>query len=582
MDMDASNARYLEMVRVGRGTQPSDSTLSEVRVALLADSAIQQMVLVLTTAIREVGLSPKLWPADYGTLAQQAYDPGSELYLFRPELVYVILAVQKYRDRFYETATGLEREALPASYLQTTLGIVDAIASRGISVIVTNFAPVRERMFGNFGAITRQSVYGSVREYNALLVQALRERTNVFLHDVAYLASSEGLSTFFDERLWSTSKYACATHSLPQLCVSLARLIACSKGKLTKVIVLDLDNTIWGGVIGDDGIEGIALGGDAYGEAFQVFQRYLRSLKDRGYVLAICSKNIESVALDAFRNHPEMVLKETDIAVFVANWEDKPSNLQRIAVALNLGLDSFVFVDDSPFERGLVRSVLPMVHVPEMPEDVTDYVATLEDSGLFEATEYTEEDRGRSHSYHTEIQRVSEQARFASLDDYLKSLEMKIDCGPFNKEDLPRIAQLIQRSNQFNLRTQRLSQAQCEEYRHKGVTVAARISDRYGDYGLISAICCDLWQEHLFVAELVMSCRVLKRGVEEYLMNRLFSECRRLGLAGVRGEYLPTPKNGLVKDFYKSFGFSLMEEDLNRQVWYLDADHYTPRPTFIL
>jgi FkbH-like protein len=302
------------------------------------------------------------------------------------------------------------------------------------------------------------------------------------------------------------------------------------------------------------------------------------------YILAVCSKNNPEIALHAFKNHPEMILKEEDIAVFVANWTDKGSNIEYIARVLNIGLDSLIFLDDSPYERAQVRAALPAVAVPELPEDPAEYARALEASGLLEATSYSNDDFHRGQMYREEALRTTEQIKYHSIDEYLQSLDMRIDCGPFTSEHLPRVAQLIQRSNQFNLRTQRFSEARCEAYMkapESHVTVAARLRDRFGDYGLISVICCDIDGKHLTVAELVMSCRVLKRGVEEYLMNHLFSECARLGLDGIRGEYIESPKNAMVRDFYKQFGFNLIEQEPTRQLWYLDAAGYRPRVTFL-
>jgi FkbH-like protein len=290
------------------------------------------------------------------------------------------------------------------------------------------------------------------------------------------------------------------------------------------------------------------------------------------------------VAIEAFRRHPEMIITENDIAVFVANWNDKASNIEYIARVLNLGLDSFIFIDDSPFERDLVRTALPSVLVPDMPEDPADFVRAIEESGLLESSGFSHEDATRNQNYRIEAQRATEQIKYGSIDDYLASLGMQADCGPFRKEDLPRVAQLLQRSNQFNLRTQRFSEADCERYMletDKRIGLQIKLADKFGDYGLISVVCCDVEDGALVVSELVMSCRVLKRGVEDYIMNRLFEECGARGLDGVRGEYRPTAKNGMVRSFFEGFGFLAQAHDAVREQWYLPADRYESRPTFI-
>jgi FkbH-like protein len=578
----AGQALYRSMLNASQSLDDNIGGFPELRVALLADHAPQQYAKVLASALLECKLFPRLQVADYGTATFQAFDATSETHTFKPEFVVYSTSMQKYRDRFYGTPSAAEREILPQIYLDEILSVAGAFIERGIEVVLNNFPLPIERMFGNYGLLTSQSLYGSVVRFNALLTESVTKRSNCLLNDVMYLANSVGAESFLDDRLWYASKYPCANQFLPELTRSVARLIATRKGRATKVLVLDLDNTIWGGVIGDDGLEGIALGGDAYGEAFQQFQRYVLSLRDRGYVLAVCSKNNEAIAIGAFRNHSEMILKETDISVFVANWNDKASNVEFIARVLNLGLDSLVFIDDSPFERSLVRTGLPQVAVPELPEDVADYCSALERSGLLEGAGFTKEDATRNAKYREEALRTTEQLKFGNIDEYLASLDMRIDCGPFRAGDMPRIAQLIQRSNQFNFRTQRLSQAACEAALEAGeVTVAARLADKFGDYGLIAVIVCDTVDGDLFVREFVMSCRVLKRGVEEYLVNYLFGQCRARGLKGIRGQYIKSAKNAMVANFYPGFQFEKTFMNDEKSDWYLPVTSHEPRATQI-
>ena len=578
------NSNYIQMRKSGRGLKENQRRLPELRLAILADHATQQLSCVLQAAVLEEGYFPIIYEADYATAPMEVYNPNSKVYHFGPDIVFLSMAVPKYRDRFLGKVTPEGRETLPDAYLAEILGIIDTLSRARLPVIVSNLALPIERMFGNYSVLTRQSLYSSVLKFNSMLADAIAVRKGCQLNDVMYLANRVGAESFLDDRLWLASKALCANRFLPEVARSVARATAARKGKITKCLVLDLDNTLWGGVVGDDGKECIRLGGDAYGEAFQQFQRYILSLKQRGYILAICSKNDLETALDCCRNHPEMILREEDFAIFVANWNDKASNIEYIARVLNLGLDSLIFIDDSPFERNLVRAALPTVSVPEMPDDVADYIRALENSGLLEAIGYTGDDYHRSQKYREEALRTTEQLKYNSIDGYLKSLEMAIDCGPFQAEQLPRIVQLIQRSNQFNLRTQRFSEADCERYMldtSGSVTLSARLQDRFGDYGLISAVCCDVEDRRLKVREFVMSCRVLKRGVEEHLINYLFNEGRKRGLVGIEGEYIQSSKNAMVKEFYKWFGFDLVRSDDMRQVWYLDVDRYEPKQTAI-
>lgn len=579
MTYKPSSATYLAMLRAGQALGDNVDSRPEVRVSLLAEHAPQQLGPVLAAAIHDTGFFPRLHVAGYDAAALEAYDGASGLHTHRPEFVVYSTAVQKYRERFYEAASAQEREALPQAHADEIAAVIDRLLQAGASVIVSNLALPVERMFGNHGALTAQSLYGSVLQFNALLLQVIAARRACHLNDVAYIANCVGALQFLDERLWSSSKYPCANPYLPEVARSMARVVAASRGRVTKVLALDLDNTLWGGVLGEEGLDGVALGGDAYGEAFLRFQRYLLSLRDRGYVLAVCSKNDEELALDVFRRHPEMLIREEDIAVFAANWNDKAGNLDQIAATLELSTDAFVFIDDSAFERSLVKATLPGVVVPELPDDVADFCAAVELSGALEATGFTHEDRSRSSSYRQEALRASTRAACASLEDYLASLDMKLRCECFRPEDIPRVTQLIQRSTQFNLCTRRLTDAQCEELMRSGeVTVAARLQDRFGDYGLVAAVGCRQHEGDLVIHEFVMSCRVLKRGVEEFLMNHLFAQARSRGLHAVRGEYIRTTRNGMVQDLFATFGFQQVGASGPATLWRLDVDRYQPRP----
>ena len=353
------------------------------------------------------------------------------------------------------------------------------------------------------------------------------------------------------------------------------RVIAARRGRSAKSLVLDLDNTLWGGVIGDDGLGGIVLGqGSAEGEAFLQFQRYAKALAQRGVILAVCSKNDEANAREAFEKHPEMVLRETDIAAFIANWDDKATNLRRIAAELNIGLDSLVFVDDNPFERNIVRRELPEVQVPELPEDPSLFDITISDAGYFEALEITNEDLTRGASY--QVTRALRRGDVATsdLDGYLASLEMQLLWRRFNQNSLKRLTQLINKTNQFNLTTRRYTEAQIAAIMEDPDAVALylRLVDRYADHGIIGVLigqrCAD---GALEMDSWLMSCRVLGRGVESAILSVLIDQARHRGDRAIVGRYRPTPKNGMVRDLYSRLGFDLVGlEDGGETVWTLD------------
>ncbi len=386
--------------------------------------------------------------------------------------------------------------------------------------------------------------------------------------------------------MWHRAKQEVALPATPMYGDLVARLVAAKQGRSFKCLVLDLDNTVWGGVVGDDGLEGLALGqGSALGEAFVAFQDYARELSRRGVILAVCSKNDEANALEPFEAHPEMVLRRGDIACFVANWSDKATNIRTIARELNIGLDALVFIDDNPFERALVRQELPMVGVPEVSDDPTCFARALADAGYFEALAVTEDDRGRSSQYQANRERDALKATATDLPAYLRGLEMQLIWRRFDQIGLQRTAQLINKTNQFNLTTRRYTEddvlAIMRDARAFGLQL--RLLDRFGDNGIIAILIGRMVDEaDLLIDTWLMSCRVLGRQVEPTSLNLIAEQARRLGARRLIGEYAPTKKNGMVRDHYAKLGFAPLGGDASGATrWVLDLDGFVPADTFI-
>jgi FkbH-like protein len=360
----------------------------------------------------------------------------------------------------------------------------------------------------------------------------------------------------------------------------LLRLVAASTGMARKCLVLDLDNTLWGGVVGDDGIQGLVLGqGDAVGEAFLAVQRAAHWLHSRGVLLAVCSKNDDAVARAAFRDHPDMLLRLEDIAVFQANWHDKATNLRAIAAALSIGIDSLVLLDDNPAERALVRAALPEVAVPELPPDPADYPAVLLAAGYFEPLVFTAEDRERAGQYRANAERAALASSCVDMDTYLRSLDMTIHFAPFDAVGRPRIAQLTNRSNQFNLTTRRHDEAAIAalESRADAFTLQIRLADRFGDNGMIGVVICTKVGTDWVIDTWLMSCRVLNRRVEEAVLDVLAESGRARGVTRLVGLYIPTERNGMVRDHYPRLGFQPAGTDRGADRWHLDLADYVPR-----
>jgi FkbH-like protein len=389
---------------------------------------------------------------------------------------------------------------------------------------------------------------------------------------------------------WLQAKQEIAPQAAPGYGDLLARVIAAQRGLSKKCLVLDLDNTLWGGVIGDDGLEGIILGeGTATGEAHLALQRYAKQLKDRGVILAICSKNDPAIAEAVFHDHPEMLLKRTDFAAFVANWQDKAANLKRIAELLNIGADSLVFVDDNPAERARVRQSLPMVAVPELPGDAAQYVRCLAEAGYFESAAFTVEDSQRAEQYSANASREALLESSSSMSDFLRGLEMSVIFGPVQPVDLARVAQLIGKTNQFNPTTRRHSLDDVARFvaTDRCLTLQFRLIDRFGDNGLVSAMILRPDPDTpglLDIDTWVMSCRVFGRQLEHEAMNIAVETACRAGARALRADYIPTAKNGVVRELYSMLGFAQSEEALPQEGatrWFVQLSDYVPQPTYI-
>jgi FkbH-like protein len=417
-------------------------------------------------------------------------------------------------------------------------------------------------------------------------IRAMAEEDGVDILSVDDRAARDGITKWHDTALWHRSKQEVAPTASPLYGDLVGRWLAAKQGRSFKCLVLDLDNTVWGGVIGDDGLEGIALGqGSPLGEAYVAFQEYARELSRRGIILAVCSKNDEANAVEPFEKHPDMVLKRGDIACFVANWSNKADNIRSIAQELNIGIDSLVFIDDNPFERNLVRQELPMVAVPEVSDDPTGYPVALSDAGYFEGLSVTDEDRERTSQYQGNKAREALKAAVTDLPSYLRGLEMELIWRRFDKIGLQRIVQLINKSNQFNLTTRRYTEEDVIAVMADpdAFGLQLRLTDRFGDNGIIAIIIGRLQADKdLYIDTWLMSCRVLGRQVEPTTLNLIAQEAAKLGAKRLIGEYIPTKKNAMVKDHYAKLGFTVMETDPsggNRNI--LDLARFTPAETFI-
>jgi FkbH-like protein len=567
---------YIKLMNAGR--EASDGALA-ARVAVLGFCTTQYYAGVLRGLGAVGGFPLVTYEPEYDTVHQTVLDEGSELYTFAPDFVVILTAVQALRDVLLAVDVDRRVEAADRE-AQHLVSIIERTARMpGVTVVVNEFVLAYERPWGNLSNRINGSLPDVVQRMNARLRDVADRLENVYTVDTDHIASWLGKRTWFDERLWFYSKSFCHPEALPHVAGQALDVFRAVKGRGLKCIALDLDNVLWGGTIGDDGLEGIRLGELGEGEAFVHFQTWLKELLARGIILGVCSKNDDEKAREPFRSHSDMVLKEDDISCFIANWDDKAKNLRELAARLNIGLDSIVFLDDSPFERNLVRELATEVLVPELPSDPAEYVPYLESLNLFEAAQYSEEDRKRADFYRANVLRETDQTRFATVGEYLVSLEMEAAFARFDDHHLPRIAQLVQRTNQFNLTTIRHSAAELaafaadEDYLPFYVT----LSDRFGDNGLISVVIGKRSDDVLELVTWLMSCRVISRRLEEFVLDRLVEVAREEDLSRLRGRYVPTKKNGLVAGHYEKLGFTLDESGQDGSTsWSLGVTGYVP------
>lgn len=565
---------------------PPGLVTKPLRLAVIGSATLTH----LPPAIRAAGVRRGLWidtyVCDFGQYWQELTDPESPLHAFRPDAILVSLDAYHLAQGMTAGMDTADATAARDAALARVKEIWTLARQAFRCPILQQAAlPVHPAVLGDNEHRLPGSRAGFITHFNhALREMADRERVDILAIDTR--AARDGIAQWHDVGLWHRSKQEIAPAAAPMYGDHVGRWAAAVRGRSYKCLVLDLDNTVWGGVIGDDGLEGIVLGqGSPLGEAYVAFQDHARELARRGIILAVCSKNDEANALEPFERHPDMILKRGDISSFVANWSDKPSNIRAIAQELNIGLDSLVFIDDNPFERDLVRRELPMVAVPEVSDDPVYYPTALADAGYFEGLSVTDEDRERTSQYQGNKARDALKDSVTDLDSYLRGLEMRLIWRGFDRIGLQRIVQLINKSNQFNLTTRRYTEedvlAVMEDPDAFGLQL--RLQDRFGDNGIIAiAIGRKQNPSDVLIDTWLMSCRVLGRQVEPTTLNLIALQAARLGGKRLIGEYRPTNKNGMVRDHYDKLGFTrISEEPGGGHHACLDLTTYTPAHTFI-
>ena len=568
---------FQELKKLAKHT-PAD--LPMIKIVLIGDTATQ----FLATAIRgtgvERGYQIDLFEAEYNQVERQFLDPSSELYQSDADYIVLFQSTHKLGEK-HSLLSADQQETLAEERLAFIASICENPALADKKIICLDYPEIEDTVFGSYATKVSSSLTYQVRKLNMGLMDLSQQYANLFICDIAGLQNKLGRDIMFAPNVYVSTEMVLSIDALPYVAGRVMDIICAIKGQFKKCLILDLDNTVWGGVIGDDGIEGIQLGhGLGIGKAFTEFQMWVKKLKQRGIIICVASKNNEETAKEPFEKHPDMVLKLEDIAVFQANWETKVDNIRTIQRILNIGFDSMVFLDDNPFERNIVRENIPGITVPELPEDPGEYLEYLYSLNLFETASYSQADKDRTKQYQVEAKRVSLQKTFSNEADFLKSLDMVSVVSGFNAFNTPRVAQLSQRSNQFNLRTVRYTEADIEAYGKNPdvIDLSFTLEDKFGDNGLIAVIIMKPQDtETIFVDTWFMSCRVLKRGMENFTLNTMVEAARQKGYKRIIGEYLPTPKNKMVEGHYLSLGF----EKLEGTRYVLDVEQYQPRECYI-
>ena len=547
------------------------------KIAILGGSTTHDIKDILELFLLNYGIEPVFYESEYAQYFQDVMFDNPELLEFSPDLIFIhtstrnikiVPSVKKEADEI--------RKMVNDEFNQFQLLWKKIEQTYHCPVIQNNFEQPFYRLLGNKDVSDVHGLSNYVNELNNLFYKYAQSHENFFINDINYLASCYGLQKWADPFYWHMYKYALSLEAIPEFSFNLANIIKSIYGKNKKAFVLDLDNTLWGGIVGDDGVQNIEIGQETpIAQLYSEFQRYIKDHKDLGILLTINSKNEEENAL-AGLNRPDSVLKPEDFIVIKANWNPKDVNTIEIASQLNIGADSLVFIDDNPAEREIVRNSVAGCSVPDICEQ-EHYINVIDRSGFFEVTAFSKDDLARNEMYVANVQRAKQESCFTNYNDYLLSLEMKAEILPFSSIYMSRIAQLTNKSNQFNLTTKRCSQADIENIAgdKNCITLYGKLSDKFGDNGVVSVVFghIDTTDKTLFCIDLwLMSCRVLKRDMEFAMMDTLMAECAKRNIKSVKGFYYPTEKNKMVKDFYGLHGFIKIHEDSEQNATWLFED----------
>jgi FkbH-like protein len=552
-------------------------TTSPVRLAILGGSTTSEVANYIELFLLDAGVNIDIYQSDYNQFYQEAMFDNEALDTFNPQIIYIHTSsvnIPSWPEPVDSDSQVNDKIENTFKYFQSVWQSLHGKYSA--TVIQNNFELPFSRPLGNIDASVKVGKTHFIHAVNQKFAEFAETNTNFILHDLNYLSAWFGLARWYDKTQWYAYKYAMSSDAFPELGHSISKQIMAVLGLSKKALVCDLDNTLWGGVIGDEGLNGIQIGHEgAEAQAFTEVQQYLKSLHQRGILLTVCSKNDTNNAQEGF-SHPDSILSLADFSEFQANWRNKDENIEKIATSLNIGLDSLVFIDDNAIEREWVSNNLHSVEVPNIGEDVTQYITALDKANLFELVTLSAEDTSRAAMYTHNEERQKLQRSFENYNDYLKSLDMHATIVPFDNLSLARITQLTNKTNQFNLTTRRYSAQEITSFMHcpKHLCLYGRLSDKFGDNGIVSVIIGTEHEKTLTIDLWLMSCRVFKRKMEMAMFSELIRHAKARNINKLVGQYLPSKKNGLVREHYSALGFQRFSEDTDGNIrWILTLNN---------
>ncbi len=559
------------------------NNLLKKNIAILGGSTTAEIKDILELFLLKNGIQPNFYESEYNKYYEDALFGNEELDAFNPDIVYIHTSIVNITSFPNLKDDEEEIEKLLNNEIKKYNSIWDSLSKYNCSIIQNNFDFPINRSLGNLDCSDVHGKTHFVNSLNALFAKDSRKYKNLYLHDINYLSSYLGLNNWFDNSLWYQAKYAQSMDAIPELTFNLSKIINAIFGKSKKCLVLDLDNTCWGGVIGDDGLHGIIIGSEtALAESYSSFQSYVKELKHRGITLSVCSKNDFENAKEGF-THPDSILKFDDFTSFKANWDPKHQNIIDIAKEINIGIDSLVFIDDNPVEREIVSSQIKSVSVPNIGSDVIDFINYIDQSGYFEPISLSQDDLNRNKYYEDNKKRLVETAKYKSYGDFLTSLNMSAEIKSFSPFYIDRITQLTNKTNQFNLTTKRYTLGEINDVvsNDKYIKIYGKLTDKFGENGLISIVIGEIKNNQCHVDLWLMSCRVLKRDMEHAMLDDLIRRCKQVNVNEIIGYYYKTPKNGMVSKMYEEFGFELLNQEEENKVFIFDISKYENKNKYI-